>query len=272
MGDRILRRLGGLEPLDRPARAVGAKVRGLLRPRPLRDALRGTWLGHPVHPMLTDVTVGTFTSALLLDWTGGAGAARASRRLIGIGLLSTPPVVATGYADWAGGEAADADMRRVGLIHAASNATATTLFAASYAARRRGASGRGLALAGGTALAWAGYLGGHLALADRAADDDWHAVLDEADVPEGRARCVRADGEAVMVARQGGTLYALADECSHLGGPLHEGVLGDRTITCPWHDSVFDLRDGGLIHGPAAHPQAAWEARVRHGRIEVRRR
>jgi nitrite reductase/ring-hydroxylating ferredoxin subunit len=67
-------------------------------------------------------------------------------------------------------------------------------------------------------------------------------------------------------------LFALSNSCSHRGGPLNEGEMQDGTVVCPWHSSVFDLRDGALIHGPAAYPQPAWDTRVRAGRIEVRRR
>ena len=100
------------------------------------------------------------------------------------------------------------------------------------------------------------------------------AVLElrlNAELGDGQMRCVAIDGTAVMVARAGGDLYALSDHCSHRGGPLHEGELRDGTIRCPWHDSVFALEDGALIHGPSAYPQPAWDARVREGRIEVRR-
>jgi nitrite reductase/ring-hydroxylating ferredoxin subunit len=75
-----------------------------------------------------------------------------------------------------------------------------------------------------------------------------------------------------MLVRHGGTVYALSEHCSHLGGPLHEGEIADCTVTCPWHASVFDLRDGSLVHGPAAYPQPAWDVRARAGRLEVRRR
>ena len=97
-------------------------------------------------------------------------------------------------------------------------------------------------------------------------------MLAEADLADGRPRCVAADGTAVMVVQRQGTLFALSDQCSHLGGPLHEGTVTDATITCPLHESVFALRDGALIHGPAAYPQPAWDARRRAGRVEVRRR
>jgi nitrite reductase/ring-hydroxylating ferredoxin subunit/uncharacterized membrane protein len=276
-----VRVLAGLEALDAPAKRIGKAVRGIVRPGPVKDALSGSWLGHTLHPLLTDVTIGTFMSALLLDWLGGEKSQPAAERLIAIGLASTVPTVSAGYSDWADTELADESVRRIGIVHAATNATAASLFAASWAARRRGGSGRLLALAGGGAMAAAGYLGGHLTLAegvgvDRTAfeegADEWVAVLDDAELGEGRLRCVEADGTPVMVARHEGALYALSDHCSHRGGPLHQGTLDGTTVTCPWHDSVFDLRDGGLIHGPAAYPQPSWETRIRDGRIEVRRR
>ena len=276
-----VRKLASLDALDPPAKAIGKKVREILKPGPVKDLLSGSWLGHALHPLLTDVTVGSFTSALMLDWMGGREGRHAARRLIGIGLLSTPPTVVTGYSDWADTEVGDEGVRRIGIVHAAANTTGASLFAASWARRRKGGSGRLLALAGGGALTAGAYLGGHMSFAegigvDRTAfehpPEDWTAVLSAAELGEGEKRCVMADGTAVMVARLGGELYALSDHCSHRGGPLHEGELGDGTITCPWHASVFDLRDGALVHGPAAYPQPAWDVRVTDDRIEVRRR
>jgi nitrite reductase/ring-hydroxylating ferredoxin subunit/uncharacterized membrane protein len=277
------RRIAQLEALDAPAKKIGKAVRTVIRPGPVKDALSGTWLGHALHPMLTDVTVGSFTSAVMLDWLGGDESEAAAQRLIGIGLLSTAATVPSGYSDWADTEVADESVRRVGIVHAVSNFTAASLFAASWLARRNGDHGRGraLALAASGILAGAGYLGGHMTRAEGVGVDhttfeggpeDWTAVLDDADIADGQMRCVEADGTAVMVARTGGNLYALSDHCSHRGGPLHEGDLDAGTVVCPWHDSVFDLRDGALIHGPAAYPQPAWDTRVREGRIEVRRR
>ena len=276
-----VRVLAGLDALDAPAKKIGKTVRGIIRPGPVKDALSGSWLGHALHPLLTDVTLGTFMSAVMLDWVGGEKSQPAAERLIALGLLSTAPTVSSGYSDWADTEVASDSVRRIGIVHAATNATAASLFAASWATRRRGGSGRLLALAGGGALAAAGYLGGHLTLAEgvgvdrttfEAAPDDWADVLDDADLRDGQMRCVEADGTVVMVARTGGDLYALSDHCSHRGGPLHEGKLDGLTVICPWHDSVFDLRDGALVHGPAAYPQPAWDVRARAGRIEVRRR
>jgi nitrite reductase/ring-hydroxylating ferredoxin subunit/uncharacterized membrane protein len=280
-GNRALvRKLASLDALDPPAKAIAKQVRKIIKPGPVKEALSGSWLGHALHPMLTDVTIGTFTSAVMLDWLGGKSARPAARRLIGIGLLSTPPTVASGYSDWADSEVGDDSVRRIGMVHAAANATGATLFAASWARRRNG-GGRLLALAGSGVLTASGYLGGHLSFAEGIGVDQtafehppegWTPVLGSGDLQEGDKRCVMAEGTAVMVARSGGELYALSDHCSHRGGPLHEGELSDGTITCPWHSSVFDLRDGALVHGPAAYPQPAWDVRVRDDRIEVRRR
>jgi nitrite reductase/ring-hydroxylating ferredoxin subunit len=220
---------------------------------------------------------------VMLDWLGGKQSRPAAERLIALGLASAVPTVTSGYSDWADTEVANESVRRIGVVHAASNFTAASLFAASWLARRRGDHGRGraLALAAGGILAGAGYLGGHMTLAEGVGVDhttfedgpeEWTAVLGDDELADGQMRCVEADGTAVLVARSGGSLYALSDHCSHRGGPLHEGTLDAATVTCPWHDSVFDLRDGALVHGPAAYPQPAWDARVREGRIEVRRR
>jgi nitrite reductase/ring-hydroxylating ferredoxin subunit/uncharacterized membrane protein len=273
--------LAALDALDGPASRLGKLARSVIPPGPVKDALSGTWLGHPLHPVLTDVTIGTFTSALLLDWLGGSDSAPAARRLIGLGVLSAAPTATSGYSDWADSEMGDPAARRIGVVHAASNLAASSLFAASWVARKRGGSGRLLALAGGAAMSVGGYLGGHLSFAegvgvDRTAFEDapegWSDVLAEDALGEGETTCVVAEGTPVMLARVDGSVYALSDHCSHRGGPLHEGELKDGTITCPWHHSVFEVRDGALVHGPAAYPQPAWDTRVREGRLLVRRR
>jgi nitrite reductase/ring-hydroxylating ferredoxin subunit/uncharacterized membrane protein len=256
--------------LDPVGKAVGKLARDVFKPRPLKEILSGSWLGHPLHPVLTDVTIGTLASALLLDWLGGKESRPAAA-----------PVVASGASDWGDTEVANDSVRRIGVVHASSNLVASTLFLASWAARRRGEDGRLLALAGGAALSAGGYLGGHLSFAEgvgvdhtvfEEAPEGWTDVLADGELADEAPRCVEADGTAVMVVRHGGELYALSDHCSHRGGPLHEGAVQDGTITCPLHESVFELRDGALIHGPAAFPQPAWDVRARAGRVEVRRR
>jgi uncharacterized membrane protein len=163
-------RLESIEALDGPGRTAGRTVRRLIGDGAPKALLSGAWLGHALHPLMTDVPIGTWTSSVLLDWTGGNDSRSAADRLILAGVLAAGATVATGWSDWAGAEEHDAALRRSGLVHAAANATATGLMIGSYLARRRGARGRGklLSLAGSAALGAGGWLGGHLSYTLRA--------------------------------------------------------------------------------------------------------
>src|SRR5919112_2348247 len=132
-----VRLLAGLEALDPLAKTLGKTARNVLKPGPVKDALSGTWLGHALHPLLTDVPVGTWTSATLLDLFGGKGSRAASQRLIGVGLLAAGPTFWTGWSDWADTEPADDQIRRIGIVHAITNGSAAALYGASLVARRR---------------------------------------------------------------------------------------------------------------------------------------
>ena len=160
----LVARLESVEALDGLGRAAGRTVRGLIPDGASKDVLSGAWLGHALHPMLTDIPIGAWTSAIILDWTGGQESRSAADRLILTGVLAAGVTVATGWSDWADAEQGNAEVRRSGLVHAGANATATALMACSYAARKRGARGRGrlLSLAGSAALGAGGWLGGHL--------------------------------------------------------------------------------------------------------------
>jgi hypothetical protein len=113
---------------------------------------------------MTDIPIGVWTSAVLLDWTGGEESHSAADRLVLAGVLAAGATVATGWSDWADAEQGNSAVRRSGLVHAAVNGTATTLMIGSYLARKRGERGRGrlLSLAGSAALGAGGWLGGHL--------------------------------------------------------------------------------------------------------------
>jgi nitrite reductase/ring-hydroxylating ferredoxin subunit/uncharacterized membrane protein len=276
---RLVTEVGRREALDPPARRLLDLAHGAIRPGRVRDALSGRFLGHPLHPLLTDLPIGSWTSAMVLDAAGGSGSEDAARKLIGTGVLAALPTAVTGSIEWADSADGRTATRRVGLVHAAANMTALALFSASYLSRRRGRGGRALALAGGAALAVGGHLGGHLSYVNgegvavtthEEGPTDWTATISESDLAEGRPACVIAAGVPVLVVRQGDRIRALANRCNHRGGPLHEGELGERTITCPWHGSVFRLDDGSVESGPAASPQPAYEARLRDGRVEVR--
>jgi uncharacterized membrane protein len=157
-------RVGDLSAVDGVAAGVGRAIRSAVQPGPLRDTLSGRAVGHALHPLLTDVPVGAWTSATMLDALGGDDGDRSAQRLIAIGIAAALPTAASGLLDWADTEPADAEVRRVGVVHAASNVTALALYAASLAVQRRGAQARArlLRLAGAGAMAVGGHLGGHL--------------------------------------------------------------------------------------------------------------
>jgi uncharacterized membrane protein len=234
--------LGRLEQLDTPAGAGAVAVVKTVGKGTLKDLLSGTPIGHPLHPLLTDVPIGAFTAATALDLFGGERAQPGADALVGLGLLSALPTVAAGAADWSDSYGPD---QRLGAVHAIANVVGLGLYACSLRARRRDRRGAAtvLGLAGMTTMAAGGYLGGHLSHSRgvgvnnafyQHAPEDWTAVLDDAALAEGetaRAAC---------------------------------------TVTCPWHQSVFRLTDGGVVHGPASVPQVAYDTRVEDGRIEIR--
>ena len=170
-------RLENATALDGPVHAVRPKVEALFGTGTRGSVLRGEWLGHAVHPLLTDVVLGTWTSASVLDVIGGADSAAAAQRLIGTGLLAAGPTAWTGWAEWS--EAGSRD-QRVGLVHAVTNGVAIGLYAASWVARRRGRHGAGVrrALAGAAVSGVGAYLGGHLAAARKVGSR--HSAYDDA--------------------------------------------------------------------------------------------
>ena len=274
-------RLGRVEALDAPAGKLGAAVRKAIPGGTVKDALSGTWLGHAFHPLMTDVPIGTWTSAVVLDWLGGRESRKGAQRLVGVGLAASVPTIVSGYSDWADAEVGSDDIRRLGLVHAAFNAAGTTLFLGSYLARRRDrrTSGKLLGLAAISSIGAGGWLGGHLSYKQASGVDqtaleegptEWTAALSDGDLAEGSATCAHVGDVRVLLVRQGGEVRALANRCTHRGGPLNEGELGDGTIKCPWHDSVFALADGSVVRGPAAYPQPVYDVRSHEGMLEVR--
>ena len=274
----VVERLGRVEAIDGVAKPVSGAVAGAVAPRPVKDVLSGTWLGHPCHPLLTDIPIGSWTSAFVLDLVGGRGGQEAADRLIGIGVLAALPTAATGLSDWSDYLGAE---RRIGSGHAGANVAAVACYGPSYIGRRRGSSGAGLALsfAGAAVATVGGHLGGHLAyirgvnVNRNAWDhglDDWTPVAGEADLREGEPVSVQAGGTPVLLVRQGRHIHAIADRCGHAGGPLHEGAFENGCVVCPWHQSTFRLEDGGLVHGPATVPQPAYDVRIEEGKVLVR--
>jgi nitrite reductase/ring-hydroxylating ferredoxin subunit/uncharacterized membrane protein len=274
----LLEAVESAEAVDEPAKQVAKFVRDTIPGGAVKDAISGTWLGHPLHPLLTDVVIGSFVSATMLDWLGGDE--DAAGRLIGIGMAAYGPTALAGASDWADAEPADDGVRRLGIVHALTNSAALTLYAASLA-RRRGGRGRGklLSLAGAGVLSLGGYLGGHLSFAkgigvDQTVfdpgDTDWEDVIATEDLADDQPQRLLAGDAPVMVVRTGGELRAIHDRCSHRGCSLADGDIEDGSVVCACHGSRFSLSDGSVLRGPAVAPQPAFEVREREGRIEVR--
>lgn len=276
---RLTDRLERAEGLDGTAEGSQRWLRPLIPAGPVKDALSGTWLGHPVHPLLIAVPIGTWLSATLLDLVGGRAGQAAADRLVLAGVVTTVPTAMTGISDWLDTREAE---RRVGLVHAAGNTAAVALQVWSWGSRRSGHRTRGvlLSLAADALVGATGYLGGHLSYnqgvgvdttAFRAGPQEWTPVADLAALPERRPTGVDAGGITLVLVRMDDGVRALDARCTHRGGPLQDGELDGDCIVCPWHDSAFRTDDGGVVRGPAVQPQAAYETRVVDGAVEVRR-
>jgi nitrite reductase/ring-hydroxylating ferredoxin subunit len=261
-----------LQPLIK--RAVG--------PPAVRNFLDGVWLGAPLHPALTDVPVGAWTTALLLDGSsalvGDESLAVAADRALAVGTIAAVPAAVTGLNDM---RDLTGQGRRIAMVHALVNVLGLSLSTASLAYRHKGRRGlaRGLSGLGYLTSSTAAHLGGKLSFAlgirvnrtvGQAVPGSFVPVLDAAELRGDEFRRVDVDGVPVLLARtRAGEVCALANTCTHLGGPLAEGSREGDTVTCPWHGSRFDLRTGAVVTGPAVFVQPRLEARVREDKIEV---
>jgi uncharacterized membrane protein len=160
---RVVTAIEGARVLDVGARALRPLADAVTRPPKADALLRGSWLGHALHPLLTDFPLGAWTSTTLLDLFGGRRSRPAATGLLTFGVAAALPTAASGLAEWRATEGA---ARRVGVVHAAVNSTALALYAASLVSRLRGRHGKATALAvgGGLVATTGGYLGGHLSL------------------------------------------------------------------------------------------------------------
>lgn len=288
VGEQAIAAIERQERLDGLADRLQGLVRGALAAagpaqRSVKNFLHGTWLGHPLHVVLTDVPVGAWTAALVMDLLDDGR--RPSRQATGadtavaVGIAGAVMAAAPGLADW---HHTSGVARRSGLVHGLLNTAALALYTGSLLMRRRGrrTAGRGLSGLGYVLVMASAYIGGHLVYrlrmgvdhsTDGAGPTEFVPVLRVDELAEGQPRRVLVDGRPVVIVRRGARVAALAEVCSHLGGPLAEGRVDGETITCPWHGSRFSLDDGSVVEGPATMPQPLYEARVHQGRIEIRR-
>jgi nitrite reductase/ring-hydroxylating ferredoxin subunit/uncharacterized membrane protein len=271
------------EPLQKLAREAFVGDAG----REVKNFLHGTWLGHPLHPALTDIPVGAWTAALALDALEGMSGRKecgsAADLAIGVGLIGAVGSAVTGITDWSetGGAGSAA---RTGLVHGLLNVVATGLYATSLVMRKRRKSrqsGIAVSMLGYAVASTAAYLGGHLVFGEQIGVDHtatanagepkkFTRVMPEGDLKPNKPTRAEANGVAIVLVRRNDEIYALTETCPHLGGPLSEGKLVGDAIQCPWHASELALKDGHVVNGPTAYPARCFEVRVRAGYIEVR--
>lgn len=267
------------ESVDRLSSTVRPWVSRLVGTGRRRDLLTGRWLGHAVHPAAVLAPLGCWIGAAVADAVGGRDADRVARRLVGGGVLAAGPALASGAADWLDTRRAE---QRVGTAHAVLNHLALGAMAVSWAFRRGGHRGAGIAASsiGLAGVAAAGLLGGHLAYARgvgvsttafQAGPEEWTRLLSIEGLDEGVPQAAEVDGVGYVVVALDGEVHVLENRCTHRGGPLADGAVVDGCIECPWHGSRFGLADGHVAAGPASVDQPAYETRVVDGRVEIRR-
>jgi nitrite reductase/ring-hydroxylating ferredoxin subunit/uncharacterized membrane protein len=250
----------------------------------VENTLNGVWLGHPLHPVLTDIPIGSWTAAVTLDAfesaTGSRRYAKGADTAVLLGAVSSVATAAAGITDW---QHLRGEPRRVGILHALLNTITLGLFGFSIAARSSGNRplGRKFALLGYTTLIFAAFFGGDLVYRlkigtkhseVRKDADIFTPVMNASELPEGQMTRIMLDGSPVLLLRRGERVYAISETCSHMGGPLSEGQLrDDNTVVCPWHGSRFSLEDGKVLDGPSTYPQTGYEARIFNQKVELRR-
>lgn len=253
--------------------------------RQVKNALHGTWLGHPLHPALTDIPLGAWTVAAVLDVLEAVSdrddIGAAADAAVAVGIAGALGSAVTGLTDWS--DTYD-NGRKVGLMHGLLNLAATGLYVTSLVMRRRDRNrgvAVGLSMLGYALTTSSAWLGGHLvfgeqigvdhtATADAGKPKKFTAVMSSSDLKDEKPTRVEAEGVAICLVRKNGQLFAITDTCPHLGGPLSEGKLVGDAIQCPWHQSELALEDGHVVNGPTTFPARRFETRERAGKIEVR--
>lgn len=287
-GERGLAMLGRQGWLDRPSyrleHALGLALAawGGAGER-VSNLLRGTWLGHPLHPLLASLPTGAMVSTVTLDVVdalGGHGTElrSASRLTLGVGIVGSLGAAVTGVNDW---QHTQEQARRVGLVHGALNAAATGLYVLSWLDRGRGRHVRGVAA---TALGYgvtviSGHLGAGLVYRFGTGVDhsgarldlaQWTPLLAESELEAGKPRRLQVAGIGVVLLRDGEQVLAVGEHCPHLSAPMQDGWVDRGRIVCPWHGSQFEPGTGTVLRGPATAPLPCYPTRVRAGMVEVR--
>jgi nitrite reductase/ring-hydroxylating ferredoxin subunit/uncharacterized membrane protein len=249
----------------------------LYKPVPvLKDLLNGVWLGHPLHPAITDVPIGAYVVALVLDLLGQRAAATAA---IGVGIVFMLLAALAGYADYIDLEGKS---RRFGTVHSSLMLVALVFYLVSVVMRLGAIPSPAevwLSVIGFVIVITSAYVGGELVYnlgtqvdrhAWRGGGTKWTA-LDVADIPPDKPVKAKAGAQTLVVVRRGKSLDALHDVCAHQGCSLSDGKIVGEAIECPCHGSRYRLRDGLVVRGPAVFDQPHFQVREAEGKIEVRR-
>ena len=284
--NRFIDRQRWLEPVaDFLQKVVAGAYKALGKPgRDLKTLANGTWLGHPLHPVLTDIPLGAWTLAVLFDiiylFKGTHGWISAADLAVFVGLLGALGSALTGYTDWSTTFGRE---RRVGIAHGLLNTAVIVVYLVSLIIRVTHGS-RGLAIV----LALIGYgivitaasLGGDLVFsigtgvnhhAWQEVPTKFTKVMLEGQLTDNMLVKAMAGDTPILLYKKGNTVCAISETCSHAGGPLSEGELDGDIVQCPWHGSRFDICTGLVKGGPATISQVRYETRIQNGQIEVRR-
>jgi len=287
-GERGLAMLGRQGWLDRPSYRLEHTLGFALAAcggagERIGNLLHGTWLGHPLHPVLASLPTGAVATTVALDVASvlpghQSGLREASRVSLGVGILASVAAATTGVNDW---QHTQEQSRRVGLVHGALNAVATGLYVLSWCDRRRGRHVRGVAASavGYGITAASNYLGASLVYrlgigvdqsGARWDTGEWTPLLAEAVLVAGQPQRVEAAGVGLVLLRDGEHVLAVGELCPHLGAPMVDGWMDRGLLVCPWHGSRFDPVTGQVVRGPATAPLPCYQTRIRAGTIEVR--
>lgn len=251
--------------------------------RDIADTLHGKQVGHPLHPILTDLTIAGWTLGTVFDFfalfTGSRQARNTADVMTIMGTISAVPTALAGITDYS---TADETARPQVAAHGLINSIALFCFFRSSVARmqRQYFTAFAFSLAGMSIATMSAWLGGDLVYRHKVGVDhadrgfkptEWTPVLPAAELKNDESKSVTIDDHELMLYRKGKAIYVLGARCSHAGGPLHEGkIIDGNCVQCPWHDSVFDMRTGEVVHGPATFEQPYYEVRVNDEQIEVR--
>jgi nitrite reductase/ring-hydroxylating ferredoxin subunit/uncharacterized membrane protein len=242
------------------------------------DFLNGTLLGHPLHPVLTDLPIGAFTFAAMFDAAtiGRKKPSKAATTLLMVGLATVPVTALAGALDW---QHTYGKTKRVGLGHAMMNTAGSAVFGLSLMTRLRGRGPtRMLNFLGNGILTASAYLGGHLVYdanvgtkhkAQASPPEQFVPVMPEADLKEQTLTRAEVNGFPIAFFKRFGQIHAVADVCPHLGCSLSEGSIDGDAVVCGCHGSMFALTDGEVLHGPSAFPVDSFATRIVNGTVEV---